>query len=262
MIRFLISTILTMSLIQLSAQELKFNGGHSHNDYHQAKPLFDALNHGMISIEADIFLRNEELLVGHSTSELTNSKTLESLYLRPLENLITEKQDQFQPIILLIDIKDRGERTYDKLKEYLQKYKNILTEYSDGKIIKRQVTIIISGDRPINVLRDEHFRYAFIDGRLNKNDINEDASLIPLISDNWNNYFSWKGNGEIDQNELKKLKNLVEECHKNNKIIRFWGIPSKPEIRQEFWEVLLNAGVDLIGCDFPSCLENYIINKR
>src|ERR1700736_6125439 len=38
---------------------------HAHNDYEHPRPLFDALAHGFCSVEADIYLRSNQLLVGH-----------------------------------------------------------------------------------------------------------------------------------------------------------------------------------------------------
>lgn len=262
MIKIFVFLFFTVSLLGVSAQELSFKGGHSHNDYHQKKPLSEALGHGMVSVEADIFLHDGKLLVGHSVDELQNNRTLESLYLDPLKELIEEEgQSQFTPIILMVDIKDRGQDTWQELKKVLEKYKDILSGLSDGKITKRSVTIILSGDRPIETLRNEKNRYAFIDGRMNINDIQSPSSLMPLISNNWGVLFRWNGEGEISKIEFEKLKAMVGKCHHNHKIVRFWGISEEPILREEFWKVLIEAGVDLIGCDCPSCLENYLINK-
>ncbi|MCS6919603.1 MAG: hypothetical protein NZM28_07520, partial [Fimbriimonadales bacterium] len=43
---------------------------HSHNDYWRKRPLQDALECGFCSVEADIFLVDGKLLVGHDTHEL------------------------------------------------------------------------------------------------------------------------------------------------------------------------------------------------
>jgi hypothetical protein len=51
-------------------------------------PLYDAFRHGVPSIEADIWLVDGQLLVGHARSDLHPSKTLASLYLDPLLVLI------------------------------------------------------------------------------------------------------------------------------------------------------------------------------
>ncbi len=260
--KIICSFFVFVSVVSLtSAQELAFKGGHSHNDYHQARPLLEALDHGMVSIEADVFLREHQILVGHSEEELKQNRTLDGLYLGPLRNIIEREGEKFRPVILLVDIKDRGEETYQALKPLLAKYSRMLTEYRDGKIIKRQVTVILSGSRPIETLRTEKQRYAFIDGRLNGKDWKDSPSLIPLISDDWNSFFSWKGKGNIPGDEYQKLKGFVDTCHKNNQIIRFWGIPDAPGVREDYWSVLEKAGVDLLGCDCPACLEKFI-NKK
>jgi len=38
---------------------------HSHNDYEQEVPFYEAYSQNVNSIEADVFLKNGELLVGH-----------------------------------------------------------------------------------------------------------------------------------------------------------------------------------------------------
>ena len=43
---------------------------HAHNDYEHKRPLFDALDRGFCSIEADIYLVGGELLVGHTPLDL------------------------------------------------------------------------------------------------------------------------------------------------------------------------------------------------
>lgn len=43
---------------------------HSHNDYMRHVPIFDALAVGCESVEADIWLRKDDLLVGHSEDSL------------------------------------------------------------------------------------------------------------------------------------------------------------------------------------------------
>ncbi len=63
---------------------------HAHNDYLHERPLLDALANGFCSVEADIFLENGELLVGHTKRELASGRTLQSLYLDPLKERINE----------------------------------------------------------------------------------------------------------------------------------------------------------------------------
>src|SRR5918996_24410 len=57
---------------------------HAHNDYEHERPLLDALDHGFTSVEADIYLVDGELRVGHDPEDLRPGRTLQSLYLDPL----------------------------------------------------------------------------------------------------------------------------------------------------------------------------------
>ncbi|CAM5694273.1 hypothetical protein SALBM311S_00169 [Streptomyces alboniger] len=58
---------------------------HAHNDYAEhPRPLLDALDHRFGSVEADIYLVGDQLLVAHDPVDLDPARTLESLYLDPL----------------------------------------------------------------------------------------------------------------------------------------------------------------------------------
>lgn len=250
--------LLNSSVIKLNAQVLKLKGGHSHNDYNQKRPLYEAIEHGIVSVEADIFLREGKLLVGHNEEDLTVERTLDNLYLRPLMKLNASQDKKFSPIILLVDIKDKAEETYIELKKVLFPYRGILTRFFKNRMEQNVVTIIISGERPFEILRSETERYVFLDGRISDLGNLEDANLFPLISDDWGKYFSWNGSGEISNEELRILEEKVKACHLQNKMIRFWGIPNDSYETKAYWDVLWKAGVDLIGCDCPSCLEQYL----
>ena len=68
----------------------RLENAHAHNDYWHERPLFDALDQGFTSVEADIFLRDGKLLIGHEFKELNPEKTLESLYLEPLARRVRD----------------------------------------------------------------------------------------------------------------------------------------------------------------------------
>ena len=95
---------------------------HSHNDYNQSIPFWDAYSNGASSIEADIFLRDNNLYVAHDQQNITASRTLESLYLQPLETALKMKYKKEQPLFLLIDIKTEAEPALNKLISILKKY--------------------------------------------------------------------------------------------------------------------------------------------
>ena len=62
--------------------------GHSHNDYVQAEPFASAIQHGMKSIEVDVFPRDGDLLVAHTVFGLDPAKRIGNMYIKPLLALI------------------------------------------------------------------------------------------------------------------------------------------------------------------------------
>src|SRR5215475_7710089 len=61
---------------------------HAHNDYEHKRPLFDALDHGFCSVEADIYLVDGALLVAHDRDQVKPERTLQALYLDPLRERV------------------------------------------------------------------------------------------------------------------------------------------------------------------------------
>src|SRR5947207_2851230 len=86
---------------------------HAHNDYEHARPLLDALDHGFCSVEADIWLTPEGLLIGHDRKDLQPGRTLEALYLDPLREQIKANGGRVHrggpAFSLLIDVKTDAE---------------------------------------------------------------------------------------------------------------------------------------------------------
>src|SRR5687767_9634482 len=64
------------------------NNAHSHNDYQQVAPLFSAYNLQFGSVEADVMLSNDELLVAHTERDIPQHRTLEELYLKPIQGYL------------------------------------------------------------------------------------------------------------------------------------------------------------------------------
>src|SRR5258708_29863697 len=109
---------------------------HAHNDYEHTRPLFDALDQGFCSVEADIHLVDGKLLVAHSRSQVKPERTLQALYLDPLRERVRRNGGHVYPggaeLTLLIDIKGDWRTTYPLLREGLKSYADILTTFFDG----------------------------------------------------------------------------------------------------------------------------------
>jgi hypothetical protein len=250
----------------LRADELKtvaplpapLENAHAHNDYLHKRPLLDALDHGFTSIEADVFPVEGQLLVAHTFLELSKEKTLEGLYLKPLRDIAKQNGGSIYgdgiPIILLVDIKAKGVEAYALLDSLLKSYDDIVSSHLDGELREKAVTIIISGDRPRAEIEKSNPRYAAIDGRLGDLEFGPSASIVPLISDNWGNHFTYRGQGDMPAAEREKLAAIVKKCHEQGRRLRFWATPENSDL----WTELQNAGIDLIGTDDLDALQKHL----
>jgi len=220
--------------------------------------LLDALEHGFCSVEADIFLVDGQLLVGHARRELSPEKTLEKLYLAPLAKRVAQNGGGVYaagiPFTLLIDIKTAAEPTYQALEIRLQRYSSMLTRFTSTGIQQGAVTVIVSGNRPTATMASQARRWAAVDGRLSDLGGSTPVSLMPLISDRWSSYFQWDGHGKFPPGEKKQLQVYVQQAHAAGRRIRFWATPDN----RAMWQALAEAKVDLINTDDLQGLQNFL----
>lgn len=248
---------------------------HAHNDYEHARPLLDALDHGFMSVEADVHLVKGELLVAHDLHQVKPDRTLEALYLAPLRERIIQHKgrvypqtvegkkakgaltEETLPFTLLIDFKSAAEPTYAALKPLLERYRPYLTRVRDGKLEPGPVQVIISGDRPIQQLAAEKARLAFYDGRPDDVEQGTSPMLAPLVSESWLSMFTWRGQGEIPAAEKERLEAFVAKAHAQGRRVRFWATG---DLRAG-WEVLYAAKVDLLNADDLGGLRDFLLKK-
>lgn len=238
---------------------------HAHNDYEHPRPLYDALGHRFGSVEADIFLVGDQLLIGHDSSELDPTRTLESLYLDPLAALVKAGHGCVyrgwrRPLQLLIDIKTEGSSTYVELDRHLRRYPQLFTRYAHGRVHHGPVTAVVSGDRAARVpMEAQTERRAFYDGRLTDLGSPAPASFVPLISDNWTLNFTWLGEGPFPDAEREKLRGITGAAHGRGQRIRFWATPDTAgAARAALWTELLAGGVDQLNTDDLTGLEAFL----
>lgn len=235
---------------------------HSHNDYYHKRPLLDALTNGFCSVEADVFLKNEKLLVGHSRFELRDSRTLDQLYLKPLAERVQANGGSVYkvkvPFYLMIDFKTDGSKTYAVLQPLLEKYRFMLTEFKSGNTKAGAVTVIISGSRPREVMEKQSRRLAGYDGRLSDLGQRSSPHFMPWISDSWRSHFKWNGKGDLSKSEEAKLNSIIQQAHNNGQKLRFWATPDTPSS----WSLFYNAGVDFINTDKLESFAKFLREKR
>ena len=232
---------------------------HSHNDYEHARPLFDALDYGFCSVEADIWLVDGKLLVAHDEKDLKPERTLQALYLDPLLKRVRENGGRVfrdgPPVTLLIDLKSVPVQTLAALRETLKPYAEMLTSFTRDSTEERAVSVIVSGVYNRKIVVEQSPRFDAADGRLPH--LGKSPHDVPLVSENWASVFTWKGAGEMPATELAKLRDLIARAHAAGQRIRFWNLPPRDEVLN----LLYDEGVDLLNADDLAAMQAFLRGK-
>ena len=247
--------------------ENKIFPAHAHNDYEHPRPLHDALECNFKSIEADVFSIGDSLFVAHDFDKIKPGRTLRQLYLEPLKSQIIQNNGSVygndEEVILFIDIKDDGLKTYQNLHRILTEYKSHLTSFEHEKKKQGSIMVVVSGNRPFEFMQSQTIRYAGFDGRMENLDSGILPELMPVISDNWAKHFTWSGTCEMPNSEKKKLQNLAAKAKSRGYILRFWNTPNTTaEQRQAVWKELHSAGVGLTGADNLKELQQFFLSEK
>jgi hypothetical protein len=258
---------------------------HSHNDYLQRIPLFEALGSGCISVEADVFLRNGDLFVGHTSSSLQPDSTLRSMYLEPLQRMLDMRNADStngtwagifdrapqQTVVLLIDHKTAGAETFTELYDQLQTLRDLdyLTYWNGTERVIRPLTIVASGNAPfesVTTLNATH-RDIFWDAKLDQLlYINDNLETEPPIYayNRSNSYFastefklarlhSWHDPSRPlpDTPRAKEAaSSQIEQAKARGLISRYWDTPASPvNLRDIAWRVLIDSQVGILNMD-------------
>lgn len=134
---------------------------HSHNDYWRPVPFYSALSVGAVSVEADVWLYNSTLHVGHEESALTNERTFQSLYVYPILHVLKKMNpespflteptkngvfdtDSSQTLYLYVDVKTDGERTFPYVVRELEPLRaaGYLTTWNGTGVTPGPVTVM------------------------------------------------------------------------------------------------------------------------
>jgi glycerophosphoryl diester phosphodiesterase len=232
---------------------------HAHNDYEHTHPLFDALGHGFASVEADIHLVDGHLLVAHDRSQVKPERTLQALYLDPLRARARKFGGRIYPngdptFYLLIDTKSDANETYAVLCNILQDYSDLVTEFDGDKAVRKAVTVVLTGNRPRQVLPMQIVRFAGLDGQMPDLDNPNPNGIFIWMSENWRDFFTWSGDGPFPEGEKARLQEIVAKAHARNMKVRFWNAPESTN----FWSELRRNGVDILNADDLAGLEAFL----
>lgn len=226
---------------------------HSHNDYIRQVPFYQAYAQGVYSIEADLFLSDGKLLVGHEVEDLMPDMTFESLYIEPLVTLFARNgghawRNSDERLQLLIELKSETHPTLDAVVQLLGRYPEVF----DPSVNPEAVRIAVTGRVPEPADFGKYPAYVLFDGNWDVDYTPGQLERIALISTRFSNYSRWNGKGSIIPAERKKLEGIIDRVHAMGKPVRFWDAPEGMTVYYTFY----NMGIDYINTDRPEiCAE-------
>jgi hypothetical protein len=231
---------------------------HAHNDYEHERPLLDALDHRFYSVEADVYLKDGELVVSHLNLPWDSRRSLEELYLRPLQARIDAQgsvHGDNAPFTLWIDLKQGGREFVDTLHTVLGKYP-MLTRFDGDEVVPGPVTVVLTGDGEAK--RDFVTRFPQRRAVRDSNDYSpEDPpadNTWRFYALKWSDYLDSSSTGMLDDAQRARLACIIENAHAQGRKVRFFGAPDHPEA----WRVALEHGVDFLGTDDLSGLGAFL----
>lgn len=252
----LLGILLCSSLAAEGSVQERPATSHSHNDYLQDEPLQEAIQLEFDSVEADIWLRHNELMLSHWGIILKGS--LKEKYLDPLQDLVNKNGSVYgddKPFYLWVDIKGKDPKIVPELQRLLSDYP-MLTVFTDDLVVQGPVTIILTGNEKLKTAYAQTYekRYAVRDSNHYSDEDPMSNNRWSWYALKWKNHFKWEGKGKMPYSEKKKFRQMVSAIHKKGKRVRFYHTPEK----SPFWKEAIGADVDLISTNQLTRLRNFI----
>ncbi|KAL8388833.1 hypothetical protein RB595_008962 [Gaeumannomyces hyphopodioides] len=260
---------------------------HSHNDYWRDVPFYSALARGCVSVEADVWLYdNDLLLVGHDRSSLSENRTFDSLYVQPILSVLRAQNPRHrfvppgdaptrngvydaspgQTLYLFVDVKTDGAATWPAVVRALGPLREAgyLTTVRSGTtavVAPGPVTVVGTGNTPRALVegapapRDYFWDAPAAD--LTRDEFRDvGAGLSPIASAGFGDVFgagegsAARRSGVLNDTQLALLRAQVGEAHARGIKVRYWDTPGWPvAARNKVWRTLWEAGVDLLNAD-------------
>lgn len=245
-----------ISLTTVYAQYSTLNA-HSHNDYENNPPFMLAYDNHFGSIEADIWAVKGELFVSHNEKDINPARTLDSLYIQPIVRIFRQNggkawKDYPGTFQLMIDLKTPVDPTLTLLIQKLIKYPGVF----NPRINRNAVRIVITGNRPEPAKFIDYPAFLFFDANVALDYSKKQLKRIALYSENFRNFSSWNGEGEINEKEKVRLEGVIDSVHSVKKKIRFWNAPDNADS----WNTFMKMKIDFINTDHIIKLADYLNN--
>lgn len=220
---------------------------HSHNDYKQTVPFYEAYSQKVYSIEVDLFYKGKEFYVAHDEEDINPELTFDALYLNPILSLYRHNEGRAwkgsdEKMQLLVEIKSDNTDAFLKA---LQRKLNKYPEVFNPSVNPYAVRIVITGNVPEPEDFDKYTSYILFDGNLSEDYTEKQLERVGVFSTNFRDLSKWNGKGSLVKEDKKKVVAAIEKAHAQGKQIRFWGAPDG----MTAWNTFHMLGVDYINTD-------------
>lgn len=229
---------------------------HSHNDYEQTIPFWQAYDQQFGSIEADVHARNGKLYVAHDSASVRTNRTLEALYIQPIVQKVQDNKGKIYagsdtPLQLLVDLKTPASQTLPLLVKVLAIYPAV---FGPGGPVR----VVVSGNIPAPDQFSKYPDWLYFDGRPEVSYTVAQLKHVGLISQDLTHYTRWNGKGLIVKTEREKIQAVIQQVHSQGKKVRFWATPDNINS----WKTLMNLGVDYINTDHLASIGRFLRSRQ
>ncbi|KAL4939145.1 hypothetical protein BDV06DRAFT_214521 [Aspergillus oleicola] len=219
------------------------------------------------------------LPVGHDESSLTEARTFENLYINPILDVLERQNPSSrfltgptkngvfdtttdQTLYLWIDSKTSGPETFSaviKALEPLRKKGYLTTVKDNSTLTQGPVTVIGTGNTPLDMVAPVANRDYFYDGPLASLSTDEGEGITSLISPiasasftdavgDWT--LSADSNSVLSDEQLDTIRSQISAAKEKGIQARYWGAPAWPiRARDALWRTLVAEGVGLLNAD-------------
>lgn len=214
---------------------------------------------------------NGTLHVGHEQGALTSARTFDSLYINSLLSILQNENpttafssgthngvfdtDSSQTLYLFVDVKTDGPTTWPSVVQALAPLRagGWLTTLSNGTVTSGAITVVGTGNTPLNQVQGVSPRDYFYDGplaELNGTFSNITSDVSPIASTDFGAVFGTVRATSLNDTQLALLRQQITTAHDKGIFVRYWDQPAWPiSTRNGIWRQLYNEGADLINAD-------------
>lgn len=222
---------------------------HSHNDYAQEKPLYGALEAHANSIEIDVVLKDTVLFVAHEVQSTAPNKTLNTLYLDPLIQLISENDPRIKNLQLLIDVKTEAYTSLNAIINALTPFERLSYPTTEDGL-----RFVISGNRPAPTDYPNYPSHILFDCQEIDKTPETSWNKVAIISQSIRRFSNWDDSSYLTNEENDRIKAFIKKAKTFKKPVRLWAVPDTPKA----WQWSRAIGLDFINTDHPKEVRAFL----